>query len=209
MSAGDVRFEAAGLNGCSYNTSKPGPISAIFSRTLSCSALAPSHVSLTPSVTQAQRGGEVCVRMCGRLDSSRDKRLNGSHTWLSADTFVASELSLQLPRAVWVDLPGCPLSLLNSSERLIHHHCNYSRLLHLHLKFGTLLHQWRAPSLNRPFILAAFLIKQSGSDCRGVPLHSFAHSLSLEAKNMRPIKTMCRAHPVSWQESQEHVSLVE
>lgn len=63
MSAGDVRFEAAGLNGRSYNTSKPGPISAIFSRTLSCSAWAPSHVSLTPSVTQAQRGGEVCVHV--------------------------------------------------------------------------------------------------------------------------------------------------
>lgn len=67
MSAVDVWSKAAGLNGHSYNTSKLRPISAIFSRTLSCSAWAPSHVSLTPNATQAQGGGEVCVRVCDAL----------------------------------------------------------------------------------------------------------------------------------------------
>lgn len=131
MSAGDVRFEAVGLNGHSYNTSKPRPISAIFSRTLSCSAWAPSHVSLTPSVTQAQRGGEVRVRMCGRLDSSRDKRLNGSHTWLSGDTFVASELfrsnflgqfewiCLDAPSAFWTPVRGSSITTAITADCFI------------------------------------------------------------------------------------------
>lgn len=35
-------------------------------------------------------GGGVC--MCGRFDLSLDQSLNGSHSWLRDDTFVASEL---------------------------------------------------------------------------------------------------------------------
>lgn len=63
MSAADLRSPAAGLSGRSYDTSKLGPISAIFSGTLSRSAWAPSHVSLTLNATQAQWGwGEVYVR---------------------------------------------------------------------------------------------------------------------------------------------------
>lgn len=56
MSAADVWSKAAGLNGRTYNTSKLKPISAIFSRTLSRSARASSHVSLMPNATLVQGG---------------------------------------------------------------------------------------------------------------------------------------------------------
>lgn len=110
MSAVDVWSKAVGLNGRSYNTSKLRPISAIFSGTLSCSAWAPSHVSLTPNATQAQGGGEVCVRVWDALldaqTPTKAKHFKGSHTWLSSDTFVASQtLLLQLPQAVWAHMP--------------------------------------------------------------------------------------------------------
>lgn len=114
MSAADVWSEAAGLNGRSYNTSKLGPISAIFSRTLSCSAWASSHVSLTPNATQVQGGGEVF----GALTWNQGQTLQ----WFA---YLAQLKRLLLPKAVcsnflrqFEDTPECRFSFLNCGVKI-------------------------------------------------------------------------------------------